>query len=383
MKYSGGAIALALACALTPAGSAFAQQAPPATAPKARTRICVNDRCMNDTTRVLVVNLISRLDSLQRVFLGSPISPEEQARLSDEMSTMMSRLADIQRSTWELNLQRATESSPQAMAFDQGRDWQLGTQLHIPSDVAPKGWIGVDFMGAPVTDVHDGEFYVRYLYYPEVESVEPDSPAEHAGIARGDLLLAFNGQDVTSTPISMTRLLQPDRKVVLRLQRDGEPHDYALVVAKAPQTYTIRMSDIARVAPEAPVVAGMPSPAAAPTRAVIVTGTPVAPGRPRVAFFGFDSDMSPVDGATMKTLSPDLGRAVGVDKGVLVLDAPPGSPAADAGLKAGDVIVKAAGAAVASVGELRRTLERHAGESAVELQIVRERKTRTVKLAND
>jgi len=87
--------------------------------------------------------------------------------------------------------------------------------------------------------------------------------------------------------------------------------------------------------------------------------------------------------ATMKTLSPDLGRAVGVDKGVLVLDAPPGSPAADAGLKAGDVIVKAAGAAVASVGELRRTLERHAGESAVELQIVRERKTRTVKLAND
>ncbi len=375
-------LVMVLALAPFAAGSALAQQAPRPPA-KPRAQICINGKCIEDSTRVLVINLMGRLDSLQRLYLGTPISPDDQERMAAEMSDMVSRLAGIERGTVELSLERAAEAQRQAMSDMQRAAGQYSVALDIPSDVAPKGWIGVTFAGAPITDVRDGEFYVRYLTYPEVVSVDADSPAEHAGILRGDLLLAFNGQDVTAKAISMTRLLQPNRKVVVRLERDGEAHDYPVVVGKGPRTFVLRVSGLAPSAPaEPPAVTSAPSPAprvAAP--AGMPVAVPDAPARPM--FFGVDSDMGALAGAMMNTVSADLGRALGVDRGVLVLRAPAGTPAAEAGLRDGDVIVKAAGVAVSSVRDLRRTLERHATDATVELQIVRDRKTQTVKITND
>lgn len=372
---------LAMVMALAPfaAASALAQHAPRPTA-RPRAQVCINGKCIEDSTRVVVIDLMDRLDSLQRVYLGTPISPDDRERMATEMSDMVSRLAGIERGTVELSLQRAAEAQREAMSEGQHDAGQYSVAMDIPSDVAPKGWIGVTFAGAPITDVRGGAFYVRYLTYPEVVSVDADSPAEHAGILRGDLLLAFNGQDVTRKAISMTGLLQPNRRVVVRLERDGEARDYPVVVGKAPRTFTLRVNGFAPSAPAAPTE----SVALAAPRVAVVEGMMApAPAAPPLSFYRFDPDMAALGGAMMNTVSADLGRAFGVDKGVLVLKAPRGTPAADAGLREGDVIVKAAGVAVASVGELRRTLERHAGDASVELQIVRDRKTRTVRISND
>ncbi len=343
------------------AGPMLAQQTGRA-ALRPRAQICINDRCIDDTTRVVVLKLMDRLDSLQRLYLGTPIPPGERARMAEEMSVMVSRLADIRRGALALSLsglKRAAEEQNEAMAR-MGRDMgRYSVTLTVPPDVAPKGWIGITFAGWPEADTANGEYYVRYLSYPEVESVEPGSPAERAGIMRGDVLLAFNGQDVTGRPISMTRLLQPDKRVVVRLERGGATRNFPVIVGKAPRTFTVRINDFS-------------APAAA-----------AAPRAPRMSFYGFDSDVAPIAGAVMNTVDPDLGRALGVDRGVLVLKLSPGTPAAGAGLHSGDVIVKAAGQPVTSVGELRRTLERHSADASVELQVVRDHKTRTLKLDND
>jgi serine protease Do len=95
--------------------------------------------------------------------------------------------------------------------------------------------------------------------------------------------------------------------------------------------------------------------------------------------------MAGVAGASMSTLNPDFARNLhlGADHGVLVIDAPAGTPAADAGLRNGDIVVKVGGVDVASVREMRRALERRAGEDSIELQIVRDKHKQTLKINND
>ncbi|MHB1863046.1 MAG: PDZ domain-containing protein [Gemmatimonadaceae bacterium] len=376
MINSGRTIALAVALAPLAARPALAQQNPRSTV-EVRVHACALGRCADDSSRVVVTVLMNKLDSLQRIFLGTPIAPEQQERMASEMSDMLSRIAELQRGAMEMSVERAGEASRKAMA-DAGAAAMLQYRpvSQIPPEAVPKGWIGLTFVGAPVDNVRHGEYFVRFLDYPEVESVEPDSPAEHAGIAHGDLLLAFNGQDVTTQDISMTRLLEPDHKVVVRMERNGVDRDYPLIVARAPQMFVRRRVDFAT--PDAPVrIRGvLAEPPAPPTWTSDAAPAPRTP----VTVFNFSPAISAVAGASMSPVNPDLGRAFGVDRGVLVLQTPHGTVAEQSGLRAGDVIVTAAGAAVTTVDDLRRVLEWHAADATVELRIVRNRKSRTLQL---
>ncbi len=379
MKNPGRAMALALA--LVPLGAASARAQQHQHTVRTRTQVCANGPCQDDTTRVIVSRLMDRIDSLQRIYLGQPIAPEQRDSMKQELTEMLRQLTDLQSTAVVFGLQQAEEGMRQAMADQDRAMATFQVAPRISDDVAPKGWIGITFVGAPVEEVRNGEYYVRFLDYPEVESVEPASPAERAGILHGDLLLAFNGQDVTTRAISMTRLLRPDHKIVVRLERNGQPHDYALVAVRAPQSYAARMGDLA--APPAPPAAEMPEPARAPR--AVVYAKPVMPAPAPVAtYFNFDFD-SGVAGAELSTINADLARNLnlGVDHGVIVLKAPDGTPAARSGLRAGDIIVQVAGQDVGSVRDLRRALERHSSEASVDLQVVRDKHKRTVKFQND
>jgi C-terminal processing protease CtpA/Prc len=391
MKSSGKTMALALALAPLGAGAVHAQEA--RTSPRSHAQVCVNGECADDTSRVLVVRLMGKVDSLQRIFLGKPMSADDRERVKTQMEAMIRQLTDLSQNAVAFGLQEANEATREAMNDAARQAYQLRVAPRVTADATPKGWIGLTFVGVPVTDVRDGEYYVQFLDYPEVESVEPASPAQRAGIAHGDLLLSFNGQDVTSRAISMTRLLQPNRKIVVRMERNGEPHDYSLVVAKAPQSYALRMDDFTAPRPPAPPVpAEMPSPpAAAPTpRGVFYVSPQPATvngvARAGSSFsFNTSEDMAGVAGASMSTLNPDFAKNLhlGADHGVLVIDAPAGTPAADAGLRNGDIVVKVGGVDVATVREMRRALERRAGEDTIELQIVRDKHKQTLKITND
>jgi PDZ domain len=391
MKSSGRTMALILAMAPLGTAAARAQQAPRAAA-GSRTQICVNGQCTDDSARVVVVRLMNKVDSLQRIFLGQPIGPEQQARMKAQIETMIRRLTDLQSNAVAFGLQQAAEATRQAMRDADQNIFEMQATSQAMQDAAPKGWLGFTTAGAPLEEIRDGEYYVRFLDYPEVQSVEPESPAQRAGILTGDLLMAFNGKDVTSHSISMTRLLEPDRKIVVRLERNGQPHEYSLIVAKAPHAFMMRLGDFS--AARAPLARpGMPPDPAAPPvvapRAIYLPKIAAAPPAGPTAWSGsvlnFDSERAPVAGAEMSTLNPDLARNLnlGVDHGVLVINAPSGTPAAQGGLRNADVIIKVAGDEVTSVRELRRVLERHGADSVIVMQIVREKQTRTLRVRND
>jgi S1-C subfamily serine protease len=62
-------------------------------------------------------------------------------------------------------------------------------------------------------------------------------------------------------------------------------------------------------------------------------------------------------GAQFATMDVDFAQSLGLEPGVLVLRVPAGTPAADAGLKAGDVVRTVNGLAVRDVNVLRRVMQ--------------------------
>jgi membrane-associated protease RseP (regulator of RpoE activity) len=87
---------------------------------------------------------------------------------------------------------------------------------------------------------------------------------------------------------------------------------------------------------------------------------------------GFTIGMRAIAGAELSDLNPGLSAYFGVTDGVLVLNAREGTPAALAGIAAGDVIVQVNGRTVASIAEMRAAFDAAGGPgTAVPVRVVR------------
>jgi membrane-associated protease RseP (regulator of RpoE activity) len=96
---------------------------------------------------------------------------------------------------------------------------------------------------------------------------------------------------------------------------------------------------------------------------------------------GMSLGMRAVAGAELSELNPGLAEYFGTDEGVLVLDARAGTPAARAGLQAGDVIMQAGQTRVSSIQQLRRAIDRAPPGTAVQLHVMRRGQTIELSLA--
>ena len=110
-----------------------------------------------------------------------------------------------------------------------------------------------------------------------------------------------------------------------------------------------------RTPPPSPGSVGVPRIYRPPTR--VYVNTPQPPMPPSFAFA-----TNGVVGAQMVNVSELLAKSLGIQPGVLVTAAPIGSPAAESGLRDGDVIVKAELQPVRSVAELRELVGQRGGE---------------------
>jgi membrane-associated protease RseP (regulator of RpoE activity) len=243
------------------------------------------------------------------------------------------------------------------------------------------GWIGITLDAPCTVEARGGDVYWRFLRHPEIVSVDPSSPAERAGIRQGDVLLAYDGQDVRRE-IAMNRLLQPGRtvRVRVRVRRENEVRDVAVKVAPmhvvalrewAPPAASRTRGARVRTprAPSAPWGVIVPDPGQPAAEG------PTAPPTQIISIARF----SGLAGAHMETITPGLGETIGVGRGVLVISVPPGGPAHESGLVDGDVIVKADGRSIGSVAELRRLIAGSDGR-AVKLDVARKGKVRQVTL---
>ena len=198
-----------------------------------------------------------------------------------------------------------------------------------------------------------------------VESVRDGSPAAKAGIQAGDIVVDFDGERVRSAS-HFTRLVQesvPNRQVAAVVVR-GTSKQTLNVVPEASGAFNILSSDARRQ----------------------VQGLQQRLVQPRDFNLNFDADalrrVLPINGSTLgvtvSPLSEQLASYFGVKQGMLVSAVTSNSPAAGAGVRAGDVITAINGQAVSTSGEVTRALRETRGE-AVDITVTRDRKSLSLK----
>ncbi len=257
----------------------------------------------------------------------------------------------------------------------------IGAVLPVPrimvnDALMPRGSIGIYAQGLHEEAMTDAGHFIRYIEYPLIISVDPDSPAQRAGIAPGDLLLAYDGLDVVRRELNLTQLLVPEKKLVVTVRRDGETKDYPVTVAKATARVTIRRRDLNGLPQEINVERlGEDDLHGAPMR-LMLKGLPVPADGPNPAVMMIWREG--VFGTSLTTVNPDLAKALKLQRGVLVSEAPESSPGYKAGLRSGDVIVSVGGHPVVGLTDLQREVAQRAADRAVTLQVVRDKKPRKI-----
>ena len=343
----------------------------------------------------------ARIESLIRKFQAEQLSASDRAELRERIDSLAITLADLMRGAAE-----ASAGLAEGMARGLGparapaRRIDISRAESVP-DYVLKGWIGLNAQGLQMPPrLRDGEIFLRYMEYPKVLTVDANSPAARAGIVKGDLLIAYDGEDLRENEINLTRLLQPMRQLKVTVDRDGERRDYPLVVAKAPQNLLVRRMESGLIqfddsAPAAPVRvyagprrggAGGRGTAVEPSRGnriymipPVPPDTVTMPAEPPRLFVmrGFADGFL---GAQTAVVDAELGESFGVDAGVLLTHVAEPSPARNSGLRSGDVIVRANGEDVTSIAQLRRIIASAGDDRHLELKVVRQKKPMTMTL---
>lgn len=206
-------------------------------------------------------------------------------------------------------------------------------EASLPSGVAaPSGYMGLSLSGAQIRLVTPEGVMTSHCEYPLVETVDAGSPAARAGISQGDTLVAYNGRDVMQAAVNYAELITAGHTVTVRVRRAGRPRDVPVLV------------DERRAEAVAP-------PVSVTMRRLSDNPAPASPG-----MFN-PSGVAVLAGAQFATMDDEFALSLGLEAGVLVLRVPGGTPAADAGLKAGEVVRSVNGVAVRDVAALRRALQ--------------------------
>lgn len=258
----------------------------------------------------------------------------------------------------------------------------------------PDGWLGIVLDSDVELKRMQGVVTSRYLEYPEIVSVEPGSPAQKAGVEAGDRLLMLNGRDVRTPDLRIGEMLRPGAQLPIRVRRGLDTRTLQVLVERRPDTFDPpcrwvdqAIVDALREVPDEGVFvrvpdAPLPPPALAPTPAPQSALPRVAPTPPPVGAMVFTfSQNGPgtIAGAQLTALNEELGEPFGVERGVLVLKVLPGTPAEQAGLRGGDVILAVNGGEVADPSALIRAMNVSRSRE-LQLRVQRKKKPLTVAL---
>ncbi len=226
------------------------------------------------------------------------------------------------------------------------------------------GYLGVQTQ--EITKENFAKFGLNEVRGVAVEKVVENSPAAQAGLENNDVIIRFNSEAVSSAR-QLTRLISeiaPDHKANLTVLRGGNERDFSVILGKREVPgFDMSNSDFENY-PPFPSIRRMPFPSA-----------PNSESRVIIRRLGERRQI----GIDVTPLTTQLGDFFGVanGKGLLVDSVRADSPAAKAGLKAGDVITEADGKEVAGNADLIRVINEKK-EGSITLTIVREKNRQTL-----
>ncbi len=221
----------------------------------------------------------------------------------------------------------------------------IGIGFSVPSEIAisvidqlrefgetRRGWLGVRIQQV-TDDVASGLAMSGPARGALVASVDSKGPAAMAGIAAGDVILAFDGQPVDAMH-DLPRLVAEKavgKQVTVHILRDGKEEDVSVTLGRLEETQKVTAAppadDTTKKAPE-------PTP--------MVSSGPL--------------------GLSLSDLSPDARTRFGIKDavadGVVVVGVADGSPASNKRLQPGDVIVEIAQEQVKTPDDVTRLIDK-------------------------
>jgi len=211
-----------------------------------------------------------------------------------------------------------------------------------------RGRIGIGVEGIP-RDAVD-EFGLKDRKGAVVKTVSPGGAAAKAGLEPGDVILAFNGKPVASRDelVQMVVATKPGSTVPVRIVRD-----------RAEKTVNITVDELDLEAENN--LASRNRERADDTGQATSTGF----------------------GLKLQNISPQDARELKLDssKGALIADVDQGSPAARAGLRPGDVIVRVGREPIASATDAQRELGKVPSRGTAFMRVLREGQETFVSIA--
>ena len=217
----------------------------------------------------------------------------------------------------------------------------LGAQTPVSMPEAPTGWFGVTISDNALIDENFNAFFDSY---PVVSKVEAGSPAAKAGVMSGDVLVSFNSHDMRGGALQLKSWLKPGAPFVLQLRRNDQIRELRGILGKRPEGW--QEVNVVMVSPREEIERRAGSLGGAPLRQSRVTMRTRLPSteplRVLAPAIGYGGGLYPFAGAEFTALNDDLCDALGVKpEGVFVTNVMEGSAARAAGLRGGDVILKA------------------------------------------
>jgi serine protease Do len=211
----------------------------------------------------------------------------------------------------------------------QGQNIGFAIPVNMAKDLLPqlksgkiiRGWLGV--MIQDVTAELAESFGLKEAKGVLLSDITKGSPAEKAGLKRGDILTRFNGKEAEDAH-TLSRLVAatpPDTKVAVAVIRDGKEKTIEVAIGTMPQEEGGQLPETT-------------------------------------------SDW----GLTVQDITPELAQQLGLDseeKGAVISGVEPGSPAAEAGLRTGDVIKEVNHHGVRDLDDYSRALEKAKGDRTV------------------
>jgi len=176
-----------------------------------------------------------------------------------------------------------------------------------------------------------------------VGEVMKDSPAEKAGIEQGDVIVKFMGKEITTmaTLPSMVALTPVGTKAELTVIRNGKEKKVEVTIGKLDED-------------------------------LVADGT----------MEGESSDRKL--GLVVQELTPELAKSLGIEEqsGLIISDVKAGSPAAEAGIKRGEIIMEINQKPVKSIKEFKEIIGKVEPGENILLLTKRDEHTRFVVIEN-
>jgi serine protease Do len=219
----------------------------------------------------------------------------------------------------------------------------MGVGFAIPSNMARQimdeilqnGKVVRGYLGAMIQDLNAD--LAQSFGYDSTEGVligdvAPGGPGQQAGLKAGDIVASYNGKPLKDANDLRNRVAatDPGSQATLEVFRDGRKQRLAVEIGTLD-------SQAAAAAPrgEDPVVLGL----------------------------------------AVQDLTPELAAQIGVEadlRGAVVTKVEPGSLAADAGLRPGDMVVAVGDVAVGTAAEFRAAVKSRDAKQGLRLQVLRE-----------